>query len=95
MAAGSSPIAIYQKDPVAILDYTLDWKNWLIDDTISSIAWTVPGGISNAGTLSSSTTTTIWLSGGAAGSSYSIYVTIQTVAGRTEKRTFRVNVVDR
>ena len=95
MAAGSSPIAIFEKDPLAVLDYTLDWKEWLGDDTIATSSWTVPGGISNAGTTVSSTTTTIWLGGGTSGTSYSVYNTITTVGGRTEKRTIKINALER
>lgn len=95
MAAGSSPIVTFQKDPLAILDYTIDWREWLGDDTISTSTWTVPAGIGNGGTVYSPTTTTIWLSGGTAGSPYSVYNTIVTAGGRTEKRTFKVNVLDR
>jgi hypothetical protein len=95
MGAGSSPILSFTKDPTAVLDYTFDWRKWLGDDTIATVAWTVPAGIANAGSVYSTTTTTIWLSGGTAGVSYSIYVTITTTGGRTDKRTFKVNGLDR
>jgi hypothetical protein len=95
MAAGSSPIVTFQKDPNAVLDYTLDWSDWLGDDTIVNSTWIVPVGIANGGAVYSSTTTTIWLSGGTAGISYSIYNQITTAGGRTEKRTFKVNALDR
>lgn len=95
MAAGSSPILSFTKDPLAVLDYTLDWRRWLGDDTIVSVAWTVPVGIANAGSVFSPTTTTIWLSGGTAGVSYSIYATVVTMGGRTDKRTFKITGLDR
>lgn len=95
MAAGSSPIAVFNKDPNATLDYTLDWRQFLGDDTIASAVWTVPVGVGNAGVTFSASTTTIWLSGGTAGVSYSVYVTIVTVGGRTEKRTIRINAIER
>lgn len=96
MPASTSPIVIYEKDPIAISDYTLNWRRWLgPDDRISSAVWTVPAGISNAGSFTSITTTTIWLSGGTSGTAYSIYVLITTVKGRTDKRTLRINVIDR
>jgi hypothetical protein len=95
MPAGSSPVITLNKDPTAVLDYTIDWRKWLGDDTIATVAWTVPVGIANAGSVFSTTTTTIWLSGGTAGTSYSIYVTITTVGGRTEKRTFKISAIDR
>lgn len=95
MAAGSSPIVTFQKDPSALLDYTLNWQKWLDGDVIASATWTVPAGVTNAGAVYSATTTTVWLSGGTAGTSYSIYVTVVTAGGRTEKRTFKINVVER
>jgi hypothetical protein len=95
MAAGSSPIATFQKDPLAVLDFTLDWREWLGDDIITSSAWQVPAGISNAGVTFSASTSTIWLTGGVSGTSYSVYNTVMTLGGRTEKRTFKVNVLDR
>lgn len=95
MAAGSAPIVVFSKDPSAVLDYTMDWRQWLGDDAISSVAWTLPAGIANAGTTFSSSTTTIWLSGGTAGTSYSVYATVVTVGGRTEKRTIKITVIER
>lgn len=95
MSAGSSPVVTFLKDPLALLDYTIDWREWLVDDTILTSTWTVPSGIASAGAIYSPTTTTIWLTGGVSGSPYSIYNTITTVGGRTEKRTFKVNVLDR
>jgi hypothetical protein len=95
MAAGSSPIATFGKDPIAVSDFTVDWWQWLGDDTIATVVWTLPVGIANAGTTSSSSTTTIWLSGGTAGSSYSVFVTITTAGGRTEKRTIKINVIEK
>lgn len=95
MAASSSPLGTFDKDPNAVLDYTMDWKDWLGEDAILTSTWIVPVGISNAGVTFSSSTATIWLSGGVAGVSYSIYNQITTVGGRTEKRTFKINAVDR
>lgn len=95
MAASSSPIATFNKDPNATLDYTIDWRQWLGDDQIATSTWTLPVGITNAGATFSISTSTVWLSGGTAGSSYSVYCQITTIGGRTEKRTIKVNAVDR
>lgn len=95
MPAGSSPVVTFDKDPTAILDFTMDWGPWLQGDEISSSVWTLPAGIASAGVTYSVSTATIWLSGGTAGVSYSVYNTITTVGGRTEKRTIKVNAVDR
>lgn len=95
MAAGSSPIAVFQKDPNAILDYNINWALWLGDDSISSSAWTIPAGLGNAGVAFSRSSATVWLTGGTAGTSYSVYNQIVTAGGRTEKRTIKIVVVDR
>lgn len=95
MPAGSSPIVTFNKDPNAILDYSFNWGKWLVDDTIVTSNWTVPSGITSAGVAVSPSTTTIWLQGGIAGVSYSVYNQITTARGRTEKRTFKINVIDR
>lgn len=95
MAAGSAPIAVFEKDPNAVLDYTEDWRRWLGDDQILTSDWILPAGISQAGKIMSATTATIFLTGGAAGTSYSVYNQITTVGGRTDKRTIKINAVDR
>lgn len=96
MAAGSSPIAVYTKDPAAVLDYTIDWGPWLgPNDAISTATWTFPGGLANSGEVKSKTTATVFVSGGTDGTSYSIYVVIVTTGGRTDKRTLKFNVVER
>lgn len=95
MPAGTSPVAVFDKDPTAVLDYTIDWREWLGDDTIITSTWTLPAGIVNSGTTYSTSTATIWLSGGTAGVSYSVYNTIITAGGRTEKRTIKITALDR
>lgn len=95
MAAGSNPIATFQKDPDAVLDYAIDWSRWLGDDVISSVTWTVPAGIIRQTDVFSSALAVIWLSGGTAGTSYSIVCHITTPAGRQEDRTIKIAVVER
>ncbi len=95
MPASSSPIVAYNKDPDAVSDYTFNWANWLGDDQIVTSTWTVPAGVNNVGATNSTSTSTIWLSGGVAGTAYSVYCEITTVGGRTDKRTMKINVLDR
>lgn len=91
----ATPVRVWTKDPNAVLDYTIRFKKWLAGDRISSATWTIPTGIVNAGQYNSSETATIWLSGGTAGTSYSVSVRIVTVGGRTDDRTIQFNVEDR
>ena len=87
-----SAIAVFYKDPDAVLDYTIDWETWLDSDTISTSTWTVPSGITKNTDTNTTTTTTIWLSGGTAGISYDLLDRIVTAAGRTEDRTIAIIV---
>ena len=77
------------KDPDAVLDYGIDWGDWLTDvsDTISTSTWTAPAGITKDSDTHNDTTTTIWLSGGTAGSSYSLVNHITTAGGREDDQT--------
>lgn len=96
MAAGSSPIQVFDKDPLAVLDYTIDWGKWLANgETLNTASWTIPGVLSSTGAAFSGSTATIFLLGGVSGVSYSVYCVITTTAGRIDKRTILINVLDR
>lgn len=87
------------KDPSAVLDYGFNWdaNNWLanISDTIATSVWAVPDGITQDSETETATTTTIWLSGGTLGQQYTIVNTITTTGGRTNQRSFVVDIVDK
>lgn len=85
----------FLKDPNSVLDYVVNWASWLDTDTISTSTWTVPTGITKASDTNTTTTATIWLSGGTAGTSYDIANKIVTAAGRTEERTITIVVDNR
>lgn len=95
MAASSNPVKTFTKDPDAILDYGINWADWLGDDTITMSTWTVPVGISRQTDLFNSRATVIWMSGGSAGSSYSVVNHVVTAAGRADDRTLKFNVTER
>ena len=82
----------FVKDPDAILDYAIDWTSWLSGDTISTVTWTVPAGITKTAQSNSTTVATIWLSGGAAGVEYSLICRIVTAAARTDDRSIKIYV---
>lgn len=96
-------MASYLHDPEAILDYTVDWSDWLGADTISTVTWTLPTipeggvGIVKESQASTATSATIWISAqaGTAGSSYVVECKITTAAGRTDERSFTLRVVER
>lgn len=85
------------KDPDALLDYEMEWGDWLDGDTISNSEWIVPAGItkdpvkgdrvSDAGTE-----TIIWLQGGTEGQKYILTNRITTAAGRIDDRTVTLKI---
>lgn len=86
----------FLKDPDAVLDFAMDWTDWLdTGETISSYMVTVPTGITKDSDSESSGVVTVWLSGGTAGNDYNVSVEITTSDGRTDERTFRVKVIER
>lgn len=91
-----------EKDPYAVLDYTLDFTNWMPDsDTISTITVTAEtiSGDSAPLVVDSSTNTdylvTANISGGTAGNIYNLEYKIDTTNGLKDSRNFRIKVVER
>lgn len=93
------------KDPNAVLNYTVDWTDWIDGDTIATSTWAVT-------TYSTSTVDTnvltvdataiqvnkkaiVTLSSGTVGNVYNVRNTITTANDLTESRAFRVKVVNR
>lgn len=91
IVAGQIPSVI--KDPDSVLDYSVDWSPWLTErsDTITSIAVTASGVTVNSSAFQSGIVT-VWLSGGVTG--YGGYVTceITTAGGRTDDRSFSLQI---
>lgn len=78
-------------DPQDKKDYTLNWAGSapgprLVDgETISTSTWTVPAGITQpvgSPATNTTTTTTIWLTGGTAGVHYKVTNHVVTSQGR-------------
>lgn len=85
----------FLKDAQAVLDYTIDWSDWLVSDAISTSAWEAATGITIDSDTNTGTTATVWLSGGTAGQKYAVTNTIVTAAARTEQRTITVRAAVR
>jgi hypothetical protein len=85
------------KDPDAVLDYEVDWSNWLAtdSDTISGHTVIASAGITVDSSTRTSTAVTFWLSGGTVGQQYVVTVQITTAAGRIDERSLTFNVRDR
>jgi hypothetical protein len=89
-------IATFTKDPNAVLDYQIDWTAWLTGaETITTSTWTVPTGITKDSDSHTTALTTIWLSGGTAGTKYLLTNRIVTSAARTDDRTITISVKER
>jgi hypothetical protein len=73
-------------DPQDKKDYTVNWASRLADaETITTSTWTVPTGITQpVGSPATNTTTTatIWLTGGTAGVHYKVTNHVVTSQGR-------------
>jgi hypothetical protein len=90
------------KDPQAVLTYTLDWSNWLDSgDGVATVEWTAaarrndptPLVIETSGVADNQTYAE--LSGGQADKTYILTAKITTTDGLVDRRNFRVNVVNR
>jgi hypothetical protein len=85
----------FTKDPNAVLDYTVDWTRWLAGDQIATSQWLVPTGVTKMADSKTTSSATVWLSGGTAGQSYTVTNRITTTGGRTEDRSFTIRVEER
>lgn len=86
---------VFTKDPEAILDYVVDWSDWLVGDTIATSTWVADSGITIDDDDNTTTTATVWLSGGTVGTVYEATNSIVTAAGREDDRTITVIVLER
>lgn len=84
------------KDPAETLDFSMDWTDQLglttPADTISAAAWTVPAGLTAGSQYHANGIATTWLSGGTAGTDYTLTCRITTAAGRVIERNIRLLV---
>ena len=84
------------KDPDSILDYAFDWSDWLESaETISSHVITVDTGLTKDSDSESSGLVTIWLSGGTAGTDYTVACKIVTSLSRTDERSVLIQCMER
>lgn len=78
----------YTKDPSAVLDYKIDWSEWLPEnDRIVSASFAVSDDdITVDDVVFNDTSATVWLSGGVAGQRYTVTNHIVTEDGREDDR---------
>ena len=101
----------FLKDPDAVLDYKFDWAastngtgstDWLAaGETITDHTITITPVTTSPLTKDSSaetdadTSVTVWLSGGLAGTEYSVACLIETSASREDERTMMIKCEER
>lgn len=87
------------KDKDEVLDYTVDWTDRLAGDIISTSVFYIDGGspddLIEMFDTNDDSTTTIWVSGGTDGITYSILNRITTTGGRTYDQTVKIKVKER
>lgn len=100
----NSPIATFTKDPDSLLDYEIDWSNFLSDsdgnviDSLVASSFIPDAGITvrlDPPATFTSTKTRVWIEGGTEGSQYDIVNRIRTSDGRIEDRFFRIKIKSR
>lgn len=90
----------FYKDADEVLDYLLDWSPRLTGgDTITTSQWIMPtpttGNIVKDSDTKTASTTTIWLSAGTDGQSYSLVNRVITAGGRTMDQTCIIRIKER
>lgn len=88
-----------EKDTEAILDYTMDWGQWLpTGESIVTSTWQIETLAGDTDPLISTTTSAtstraiITMRDGTAGKIYKVYNTITTTTGLKDRRYFRIKV---
>ena len=84
----------YFKQPSEVLDYDLDYREWLTsgDNVQSATVAVTPTGLTVDSTFINDPRVKIWLSAGTAGSTYKVTVTMTTADGRVREDEFKLKV---
>jgi len=85
----------FLKDPDETVDYLFNWKAKLDGDTIATSDFLLPDGLIEVSSSNTTTTATIFVSGGSVGSTYRVTNRVTTAGGRTYDRTYNVLVLER
>jgi len=82
-------------DPDAILDYPVDFSDWLGDDVYASHTVMTTEGLTVQSSDFAGGVVTVWLTGGTLGRKASFTVRMVTAAGRRDDRTLWLKIKDR
>jgi len=87
------------KDPDETLDFYIDWSSTLAEvspaDTVSSSSWTATNGVTVDSDSNTTTSSTVWVSGGTDRKYSELVNTIVTASGRTHQRTIALKIQQR
>ena len=88
-------IPIYYKTPSEVLDYTVDWKNWLETyDKITDVVWScTPTGLTLTNQENDDNTATTIIAGGTSSVTYTVTCKITTDYTLVGERSFQIIVV--
>lgn len=92
-------LPLKEKTPDAVLDYKLDWSQYLAADSDRLIdsEWLLPEGLSIAADKPpsfTSRTTLVWLQGGDINKTYTVLNRVTTVNGRTDTSGFQLKIIN-
>jgi len=85
---------VFLKYATSVLDYQIDWSTWLGTDTISTSTWAADTGLTVDSESETTTSATVWISGGTVDAVYKLINTIVTAGGRTKEQVIHIQVVD-
>ena len=96
-------LAKYEKQPLEVKDYDIDYADWLIpaEDVIDTITTTVTSETQAVPTLEvdytqqTITLAKLWISGGTVGTQYKVTVFMTSVGGRIDESELIFNIKDR
>ena len=86
----------FTKQPVEIIDYDIDYSEWLTagDNVQAASVEVTPIGLTVESTFINDHRVKIWVSGGTTGTTYKLTVTATTADGRVKQDEFKVKVKD-
>lgn len=83
------------KDPEEVLDYSIDWTERLVSETIVTSTWSLTGDdndlTADSDTISANRTV-LWLSGGTLNATYYCTNQIVTSGNRTMEQTVKIKI---
>lgn len=89
-------IGSFSKQAVEVLDYDVDYSDWLTpgDNVLSADTQVEPQGLTVDAVFVNDPRIKIWLSGGADGATYKLTVTTHTADGRVKQDEIKIKIKD-